>query len=95
MTPEVPPIAALSVEKSVANLEEAEEGRSESCQKKEVESVKPKYRYMPLFMLDMLHHFYVAILYLICCVDITKIIYIRVILIFELLCTIVLASFIC
>lgn len=45
LTPEVPPIAAQSVEKSVANLEEAEEGRSESCQKKEVESVKPKYRH--------------------------------------------------
>jgi len=41
LTPEVPPIAA----QSVANLEEAEEGRSESCQKKEVESVKPKYRH--------------------------------------------------
>ncbi|KAE9459504.1 hypothetical protein C3L33_08525, partial [Rhododendron williamsianum] len=37
LTPEVTSIAAQSSDKSVGNLEEAEEGRSESCQRKEVE----------------------------------------------------------
>ncbi|KAI8546277.1 hypothetical protein RHMOL_Rhmol07G0104700 [Rhododendron molle] len=45
LTPEVSSIAAQSSDKSVGNLEEAEEGRSESCQRKEVEPAKPKYRH--------------------------------------------------
>lgn len=43
LTPEVTSIAAQSYDKSVGNLEEAE-GHSESCQRKEVESAKRKYR---------------------------------------------------
>ncbi|KAF7138696.1 hypothetical protein RHSIM_Rhsim07G0087100 [Rhododendron simsii] len=45
LTPEVTSIAAQSSDKSVGNLEEDEEGRSESCQRKEVEPAKPKYRH--------------------------------------------------
>ncbi|KAG5539612.1 hypothetical protein RHGRI_019972 [Rhododendron griersonianum] len=45
LTPEVTSIAAQSSDKSVGNLEEAEEGRSKSCQRKEVEPAKPKYRH--------------------------------------------------
>ncbi|XP_058223489.1 protein SGT1 homolog B [Rhododendron vialii] len=45
LTPEVTSIAAQSSDKLVGNLEEAEEGRSESCQRKEVEPAKPKYRH--------------------------------------------------
>ena len=46
-------VASQSSDESAGNPEEAEQGRSESSQVKEMESFEPKYRYLPLFVLDI------------------------------------------